>query len=302
MAKPDAPTGRTRRRRRALIFTPARVTRWYDTLSLPLVILFVLNDRQIHPAYGMTWRRRFELGWRIFKITRSVTTGTSYRALLAMASKILQFPRKEEGVVVEMGCWQGGSTAAFSVICEYAQRQLIVYDSFEGLPPVDPEDELANPAAVGAFRGALETVTHNVTTHGVIERCTFRKGWLADTVPHHTEPVILAYVDVDLQSSLHDAVVNIWPHLVTTGYLFIDEFLMPRYCALFWSERWWSRYLDCEPPGLLGSGSGIGLGQFFVGPNDGRFGRSRNRPYQAGTSVAYTRKDLSGAWSYFPDR
>ena len=291
-----------KRRRRPRVLTPARVRRWYELVSFPIVVLFVLNDRQIHPAYGMTWRRRFEMAWRLYKIPEAVPTGTSYRALLAMASKILQFPRKTEGVVVEMGCWQGGSTAAFSVICEYAQRQLIVYDSFEGLPPVNPEDELSKPESVGAFRGSLETVRQNVATYGVIERCTFRKGWLADTLPDHTEPVILAYIDVDLQASLHDGVVNIWPRLVDTGYVFIDEFLMPRYCALFWSERWWSTYLDAEPPGLLGSGSGIGVGQFFVGPNDGVFGLSGNRPYQAGTSVAYTRKDLSGAWSYFPER
>ena len=286
--------------------TPKQVTRWYETASLPLVTLFVLNDRQIHPGHGMTWQRRFELGRRLYRITREVQTGTSYRAHLAMASKILQAGPDDPGVVVECGCWLGGSTAALSVICEYAGRDLIVYDSFEGLPVPDPRDEMGNdeqgnPRGTGWFRGTLDEVTANVTRLGAIDRCTFRKGWFSDTVPHHREPILLAYLDVDYQESIHDCLVHLWPHLVEQGYVFIDEFHHLRFCALFWSERWWRTFFDREPPGLLGSGTGIGLGQFWVGPNDGKFGRSRWRPFQAGTSVAYTRKDFTGYWSFYPE-
>jgi hypothetical protein len=281
--------------------TPKQVTRAFDTLSLPLVIVFVLNDKQIHPAYRMTWWRKFELGWRLFRITRSdVACGTTYRALLAMASKILQAPPAQDGVVIECGCWRGGTTAALSVICDYADRSLIAYDSFEGMPAPHPDDEMGRPLGTGTFLGSLETVQQNVRTYGVIERCTFRKGWFADTLPHHEEPIVFAYVDVDYQESLHDCVLHLWPHLVEQGYLFIDEFHHLRYCALFWSERWWRTYFDAEPPGLLGAGTGIGLGHFWVGPNDGKFGRTKWRPYQAGTSVAYTRKDFSGFWSFYP--
>jgi O-methyltransferase len=294
-------SGRSGAKRRKPLVTPKQVTGIFDLLSLPLVIVFVLNDRQIDPAYGMSWRRRFELGWRLFRITRSVQTGTTYRAHLAMASKILQFPPSQDGVVVECGCWLGGATAGLSVICDYADRQLVVYDSFEGLPVADPRDEMGRPGSAGWFVGSLETVEANVRAHGVIERCTFRKGWFADTLPHHAEPVLLAYLDVDYQQSLHDCVLHLWPHLVATGYVFIDEFHHLRYCALFWSERWWRTYFDAEPPGLLGAGTGIGLGHFWVGPNDGKFGRTKWRPYQVGSSVAYTRRDFSGYWSYYPE-
>lgn len=291
-----APTARRKPR-----IPPAKVTRWFDTLSFPLVVLFVLNDRQIHPSHHMTWRRRYQLGLRLFRITRAVKTGTTYRAHLAMASKILHSPRGTPGVVVECGCWLGGSTACLSVICDYADRRLVVYDSFEGLPEADPRDEMGNPMGTGAFCGSLETVQANVRAHGVYERCTFVRGWFADTLPHHDEPIVCAYVDVDYQESLHDCIRHLWPHLTEQGYLFIDEFHHLRYCALFWSERWWRTYLDQEPPGLIGSGSGVGLGQFWVGPNDGKFGRSRWRPYQAGTSIAYTRRDLTGYWSFYPE-
>jgi O-methyltransferase len=297
LGRADGGKGRAKRPPR---IRPGTVVRWFDRLSFPLVVIFVLHDRQIHPAHQMTWRRRFEMAWRIRRITRTVTSGTTYRAHLAMASKILHFAPTEEGVVVECGSWKGSSTACLSVVCDYAQRRLVVYDSFEGMPRPDPRDEMGQAKAAGTFKGSLETVRETVRTHGVIERCSFRKGWFAETLPHHEEPVVLAYLDVDWQESLHDCMVNLWGHLVPTGYVFIDEFHHLRYCALFWSERWWRTYMDSEPPGLLGAGTGVGLGHFWVGPNDGKFGRSKWRPYQAGLSVAYTRRDFSGFWSFYP--
>src|SRR5690349_10824537 len=60
------------------------------------------------------------------------------------------------------------------------------------------------------------------------------------------------------------------PHLVDGGYLFTDECLNPSYVSLFFSERWWKENLDADPPGLIGGGTGLGLGTFYVGPHTDR--------------------------------
>jgi len=290
------------RSRRDFLIDPIRVIRWLDNVSLPLVIFFILSDRAIHPAYGMTWYRKFRLGWRLFRINRAMCNGTSWRAVLVMASKILQFPPEHKGVVVECGCWRGGATAMLSVVCDIADRQMIVYDSFQGMPEAYPGDEMADPAATGFLKGPLECVRANVRKYGVLERCTFVKGWFENTLPHHKEDILLAYLDVDYQKSLHDCVTNLWPWLVDEGYVFVDEFLILSYCGLFWSERWWRTYFDREPPGLHGSGTGIGVGQFWVGPyqRHKKIGRSTERVYQRAHSTAYTRKDFSGYWGFYP--
>jgi len=283
-------------------FSARRIIRWMDTLTLPFAIFFILSERDIHPAYNMTWRRKIALGWRLYRITRSIEKcGTSWRAHLAMASKILSFSPDQEGVVVECGCWQGASSACLSVICDYADRQLIVYDSFQGLPAAHPRDEYATEAAQGFFRGPLEVVRRNVRKYGVVERCIFRKGWFEDTLPDHQEKIILAYLDVDFQKSLHECVTNLWPWLVDEGYMFIDEYLNLPYCALFWSEHWWRKYFDTTPPGLIGAGVGVGVGQFWIGPKGRRIGPAPSRPYQAAHSAGYTRKDFSGYWSFYPE-
>ena len=164
----------------------------------------------------------------------------------------------------------GGSTANLSLVCEIVRRQLIVYDSFEGLPAPDPRDKYGNPFSEGLLDADLEQVKANVRRYGAIERCTFVKGFFADTLPRHEQPAVLCFLDVDLQGSLHDCVIHLWPHLTEKGYVFIDEYVYSDYCALFYSERYWRENFDSTPPGLLGAGKRPwGWAPYYLGPWSG---------------------------------
>lgn len=269
-----------------------RIRSWQELLhvaSIPLLAIFTLDPRTLHPSYRMTLRRRLALVFRLWRNTRRIETGISYKAHVAMAAKLLATPPEVDGVVVECGSWNGGTTANLSLICRVAGRQLIVYDSFEGLPAAEPGDRHARPEARGLYCGDLDTVRSNVSRYGDISRCEFRQGWFADTLPHHDRRIVLMYLDVDFQSSLHDCVVNLWPHLTRKGYTFVDEYVLLDYCGLFWSESFWERHFAARPPGLMGSGTGVGVGQYYLGPFDWSVDP---------TSVAYTRKDFSGLWGY----
>jgi hypothetical protein len=276
-----------------------RLARLWETLTFPSTTFYLLFDPRIHPAYGLTWPRKVKLAHRMWRTTRGVYTGTSYKAHLAMAVKLLQIPPEVEGAVVECGSYLGGSTANLSLACDVVGRDLIVYDSFEGLPPPTANDKYAKPDATGFLRAELEVVRDNVRRFGAIERCSFRKGWFSDTLPQHTEPIVLAFLDVDYQASLDDCIRNLWPHLTDRGYVFIDEYVLTDYCALFWSERYWRTHFDATPPGLIGAGSGVGVGQYYLGPFE-EWNWGTEVP-QSPTSVAYTRKDFSGYWGYYPD-
>jgi macrocin-O-methyltransferase TylF-like protien len=268
----------------------------YERLSFPLTIFFLFTNPQFRPKYGMTWRKKFSLGFRLYRNTRRIRTGVSYKAHLAMAAKLLEISPEVKGAVVECGCWLGGTTANLSLICEIVGRDLIVYDSFEGLPAPDAGDDM-NPAVEGSFRGDLEIVQENVRRYGAIDRCQFRKGWFNATLPGHDEPIVLCFIDVDLKSSMHDCIVNLWPHLTDEGYVFFDEYVHLYNCSLFFSERFWRDYLGTSPPGLMGTGTGVGVGQFFLGPWRGKPPAPR---IQRPTSLAYTRKDFRGSWDYVP--
>lgn len=260
-----------------------------------MLTLFLFHDRRFHSSYGLTWHRKFRLARQMYRTTKLVETGTSNRAHMAMAAKIFEIPPEVPGAIVEAGCWKGGTTANLSLVAEIVGRDLIVYDSFEGLPAPSPGDRWANPFGEGAYRGELDEVRANVERCGAIERCTFRKGWFSDTLPGHTEPIVAAFVDVDHQASMHQCILGLWPHLTDTGYLFIDEYVRLDYCALFFSEWFWRTYFDRPPPGLMGAGTGIAVGQYFLGPY-----RSIT-PMQEPRSIGWTRKDFYGEWDYRPD-
>ena len=152
-----------------------RLARLWSTLSFPASAFFLVLNPRIHPAHGMSWARRLRLALQMWRNTRLVWTGTSYKAHLAMATKLFEIPPEEEGVVVECGCYLGGSTANLSLICEAVGRKLIVYDSFEGLPIPEGNDLYATEGQAGYLRGDLEVVETNVRRFGAIGQCEFRR-------------------------------------------------------------------------------------------------------------------------------
>lgn len=266
-------------------------------LSVPTSILLILGSRRIHPSYRMTTFARLALGLRMFMNTRRIRTGTSYKTHLAMALKLLETPPDVPGDVVECGTWKGGSATNLSLVCRIVGRNLRIYDSFEGLPEGRPGDREATHYQAGDYRGTLDEVRANITRHGAIECCTFIQGWFDRTLPGVEGPLLLVFLDVDLEDSLVTCVRHLWPALVDRGYLFLDEVAVTDYCALFYSERFWQRYFGRTPPGLIGAGVGLALGDFYIGPYDER----EDHPGQFVNAGAWTRKDMSGVWTYFPE-
>jgi O-methyltransferase len=269
----------------------------YYVLSVPISILFILNSKRIHPAYKLSFFRRFTLGLRMFVNKLRIPTGTSYKAHLAMALKILETPPDVRGDIVECGSWKGGSAANLSLVCKLVGRRLKVYDSFQGLPAGDAADREAQYYQAGDYCGPLEEVKANIARCGAIECCDFIPGWFDKTLPKLDSPVLLAFLDVDLEASLDTCVRSIWPNLVERGYIFIDEVVGVDYCALFYSEKYWKKYFNQTPPGLVGSGTGLPLGEYYIGP----WSERDDHPMQHPNAGAYTRKDMSGHWTYYPD-
>ena len=269
---------------------------WY-LLSLPFAIAIILGSSRIHPAYRVGWFRRSVLGFRMFWNKLRVPTGTNYKAHLAMALKILEIPPEVEGDVVECGCWKGGSSANLSLVCRLAGRRLVIYDSFLGLPEAKAGDREGAGYSAGDYQGTEDEVRANITRCGAIECCEFVNGWFDRTLPDSTGPIVLLFLDVDLEDSLNTCVKHLWPRLVDGGYLFTDECVALDYVALFWSERWWRENFDRTPPGLIGAGTGLPLGEFYIGP----WSELEAHPGQHASTGAYTRKSMSGFWDYYPE-
>lgn len=267
----------------------------YYVLSVPISIFFILNSRSIHKAYRISTFKKFKLGFKMFLNTIRIPTATSYKSHLAMALKILETPPDILGDIVECGTWKGGCATNLSLVCKIVGRKIKIYDSFEGLPEAEHGDREAGYKK-GDYCGTIDEVKSNIERYGAIECCEFIKGWFKDTLPKLNYPVLLAFLDVDLEASLDMCVRHIWPNLVDNGYIFIDEVVGTNYCALFYSEKYWEKYFNRTPPGLIGAGTGLPLGEYYIGP----WSEIDNHPLQHANAGAYTRKDMSGYWAYYP--
>lgn len=280
--------------------------RSYSKLTAPLAMIFLTYSTKVQPEYGMTWFKRMKLGFRFWRNHGKVRSGTSWRAHLVMAMRLLETPRSVQGVIVECGCFKGGATVNLSLIAAITGRKLKVYDSFEGLPPPsegDPHAERAfkNGYIPGILRGTMDEVTGAVRTYGAIDACEFYKGWFKDTLPHHQGEIVLAFWDVDFYASLHDCLQNLWPSVVDGGYVFTDEFRNVPYCSVFYSEKYWEKYFSSVPPGLMGVGTGVQVGMFYTDNALGGMGPAGKTRIQGPESVAYCVKGTRAIWEYYPD-
>jgi macrocin-O-methyltransferase TylF-like protien len=268
----------------------------YYLVTIPFSLIILLHSRKIHPAYRLTWWKRFVFGIRVVRNKHSVRTGNSFKTALAMSMKLFELSPDVQGDVVECGTWKGGTAASLSLACKIVGRKLIVCDSFEGLPVGDPLDRCAAGYQPGDFCGTFDEVHRNITKYGDISRCEFVKGWFENTLPHLDRKIVLAFIDVDLEASMNTCMLDLWPLLDNDGYIFIDEYVDLDYCAIFYSERFWKEHFDRTPPGLIGAGTGLALGEFYIGPWEER----EDHPMQHQTGAAYTRKSMSGYWAYYP--
>lgn len=235
-------------------------------LSLP-VILGEYFHRETGAEYGVGFVEKCVLAAKMLRNNLSISTGSTFVEHLVIATKILRTPRRVEGSVVECGCYKGGSTANLSLVASLCDRELDVFDSFEGMPEPSERDaehvlvasEEVHSYAAGSWQAGLDEVRGNVHRFGDLSVCRFHEGYFDETMPEFDRPVAAVFLDVGLRDSAETAVEHLWPLLGRGSYLFTHDVKHMEIATLFFDADWWRAHLDREPPGLVGAGNGLGL-------------------------------------------
>lgn len=209
---------------------------------------------------GLTLTRRLGLLKRGYRVSYSVDCPHMEGEMATVMAAILSLPRDVPAVVVEAGSFKGGSTSKLSRAAKLAGREMVVFDSFEGIPEHHEQhtkniyggDAYFPP---GSYAGSLEEVRGNVTRFGAIDVCRFVKGWFDDTMPGFHEPVAVAYIDVDLESSTRTCIRHLYPLLVEGGVLFSQDGHLPWVIGLLRDESFWRDQIGCPPPRMDGLGT-----------------------------------------------
>jgi O-methyltransferase len=169
-------------------------------------------------------------------------------------------PREATGVIVEAGCYKGGSTAKLSLIAKLLNRELVAFDSFEGLPDNDERhgrsmDGMVADFYAGAYEGSLAEVRDTVRRYGSLPNTRFVKGWFSDTMVSFAEPVVGGFIDVDLVSSTRDCLKYLAPRLVPGAAIYSQDGHLPLVIEALASDEFWSREVGVPKPRMQGLGS-----------------------------------------------
>lgn len=143
------------------------------------------------------------------------------------------------GDLIETGVWRGGACILMRGLLAargIRDRQVLLADSFEGLPPPDPA---LYPADLGdrhhtytQMAVSIEEVKANFSAYGLLdEQVEFVKGWFKDTLPTlRDRRYALLRLDGDMYQSTMDSLTNLYDRLSPGGFVIIDDYGAVKAC------------------------------------------------------------------------
>ncbi|BAZ09913.1 macrocin-O-methyltransferase domain protein [Calothrix sp. NIES-4071] len=155
-----------------------------------------------------------------------------------------------DGDFVECGVWQGGCSAAMQLtqlLLHSTQRLLHMFDSYQGLPPVQSIDgpmanqwqsDVNGPIYYDNCTASLELVQQNFQQLGILnDNVKFYQGWFEDTIPYFVKDnpnlkIAVLRLDGDWYTSTKVCIENLYPIVSDKGVIIIDDYYAWDGCAL----------------------------------------------------------------------
>jgi len=130
------------------------------------------------------------------------------------------------GDIVECGVRDGGSAAVLSLPVAKSDRQLWLYDSFQGLPMPTFQDTPEAYAYAGKAIGSKKRVMEALAiAEFPVERVVIREGWFKDSFEDVLpKRVALLHVDCDWYESVLNTLFTFYPLVHQGGIIVIDDF------------------------------------------------------------------------------
>ncbi|HZF93803.1 MAG TPA: TylF/MycF/NovP-related O-methyltransferase [Allosphingosinicella sp.] len=212
----------------------------------------------LRKAGSSTPFQRLSLVQRHYCISARLISPHTTEEMLTFMGAILALDAGCAGCVVEAGSYKGSSAAKFSLAARIAGRELVICDSFQGLPPSleDHGMSIENRPVFfheGEFAGSLEEVKANIARYGAAEVCRYVVGWYDETLAGWCEPIAAIYMDVDLAASTRAVLRHLYPWLSEEGALYSQDGHLPLVLQVFEDAGFWREIAAAPPPRVEGA-------------------------------------------------
>jgi hypothetical protein len=168
-------------------------------------------------------------------------TMTSPERVQALVDSVRHLERHQiAGAFVECGVWRGGSMMAAALALSGAtNRELFLFDTYEGMPPPGDLDvdytgasaagqTAKDPSRVGNITAVahLDEVRRNMaSTKYPDSRIHYVAGKVEETVPALApDQIALLRLDTDWYESTRHEMHHLFPRLVSGGVLIVDDY------------------------------------------------------------------------------
>ncbi|MBA4142248.1 MAG: methyltransferase [Nitrosospira sp.] len=231
----------------------------YEILRVfyPVKNLLEVANFLIDKNLNISFSQKLQILRKSHLISTHVESPHSMQEMLTFISHILKIPKEKKGVIVEAGCYKGGSSAKFSMAASIVGRELVIFDSFMGIPQnSEPQQQtifgFVTKFAEGSYCGSLEEVKSNIAKFGSISSCRFIEGFFEDTMPSFAEPVCAAYIDVDLVSSTRTCLKYLFPLLEKDCSIYSQDGHLPLVTDLLNDDCFWESEIGISKPRIIG--------------------------------------------------
>jgi O-methyltransferase len=158
--------------------------------------------------------------------------------------------RSVPGDIVECGVYNGGSAAIMASLCERSpvNRNVWLFDSFEGLPKPTDKDGNEAPAYEGWCHGDLSKVKKVLRKLRILEsRVRIIKGWFQDTFPSiQIRDIAILHIDADWYESVKLCLEKFYDSVQPGGYIVLDDYGDWEGCRIATDEFLKKRALDVK--------------------------------------------------------
>jgi O-methyltransferase len=194
---------------------------------------------------GLSLAEKLRLVARFCRIDLDVPLAHRPSEIVDICTVLFRRAARPGEVVVEAGCWEGGSSAKLSIACKILGHELYIYDSFQGVEPTAQDGY----DFTGEYAAEQAVVRRNLERYGESAVCRLFPGWFADTLAMQAvpAPVRAVYIDCDLAKGTYEVLQGVLPSLSDDAVVFSQDYHIEPVRQLLHDPETWHRLGHPQP-------------------------------------------------------